>query len=162
MFYRRSSTAPFEKGVRKEEKEEKTVKHWNKEGRRGGEERERGVRRVVGAGVEQKTGINHNYNQRARKLHRVRPLWPRDSWLPASHENLSPNFGFLQDRCLSLLCIHRFFRDFSRVSSKDSARLALPYSTQQRKLRRKERRRKILIPRWTRWNIYFPRLRLCS
>lgn len=40
------------------------MKHWNKEGEEGG----------------QKTGINHNYNQRARKLHRVRPLWrPRDS-----------------------------------------------------------------------------------
>lgn len=57
------------------------------------------------AGGRQKTGINHNYNQRARKLHEVRPLWPRDSWLPASHENLSPNFGFLQGRCLLLLCI---------------------------------------------------------
>lgn len=56
-------------------------------------------------GDRQKTGINHNYNQRARKLHEVRPLWPRDSWLPASHENLSPNFGFLQGRCLLLLCI---------------------------------------------------------
>lgn len=44
----------FREGVREEEKEEKTVKHWNKEGRRGGGERERGVRRVVGAGVEQK------------------------------------------------------------------------------------------------------------
>lgn len=70
-------------------------------------------------GVRQKTGINHNYNQRARKLHQVRPLWPRYSRLPASHENLSLNFGFLQGRCLSLLCIRCFFHGFSRVSQSE-------------------------------------------
>lgn len=144
MFHRRSSTAPFEKGVWEEGKEKKTMKHWNKEERGGGR---RGRERCAACrrgGGGQKTGINHNYNQRARKLHQVRPLWPRDSWLPASHENLLPNFGFLQDRCLSLFCIHRFFRDFSRVSSRKWLREI--HVTQQRKLfSRDNEKRKFLF-----------------
>lgn len=83
------------------------------------EEEVYGVSSREANGVRQKTGINHNYNQRARKLHQVRPLWPRYSRLPASHENLSFNFGFLQGRCFSLLCIRCFFHGFSRVSQSE-------------------------------------------
>lgn len=54
---------------------------------------------------------------------------PATPWLPASHENLSPNFGFLQDRCLSL-ALHtslfsRFFASFSRGATRDSLFLLL-------------------------------------
>lgn len=124
MFYQRASTAPSKRGCRGrkgEEDDETQGEREEEETHRVAEKRKRGT-------GGQKTSINHNYNQRARKLHQVRPLWPRDSWLPASHENLSPNFGFLQGRCLSLLCIRRFFHGFSRVSRGEATRPRLRHA----------------------------------
>lgn len=64
------------------------------------------------------SGINHNYNQRARKLHQGDSLWPPRLVvaLPTSLGNLSSNFGFLQGRPhhFTYIALLPLFREFSR------------------------------------------------
>lgn len=90
-----------------------------------GNEREIERGREGGKGVP---GINHNYNQRAPKLHQGDPLWPpRLAAPPASHENLSSNFGFLQGRPRHFAYIALpLFREFAWGEGGKSTRSASP------------------------------------
>lgn len=90
-------------------------------------------------------GINHNYNQRARKLHQGDSLWPPRLVLalPASHENLSSNFASFK---VGRATLHTslFFHFFASFLARkiDSFTFALDAPTEERK-RGTELRRKI-------------------